>query len=339
MRAGWILALVAMLATGCAKSTRQAAWSHSPKQEVRNAQRVADGDLALQRLRDRVLADPKDVVARIELAGYYDRMGMQELALEHYRLSGVHRPEDELSRLRLAQGLRETNPAEARRELTQFAENYPVRMADTYSLLAILEDDAGNLEGGEALHRKALELAPQADRLHNNLGYNLSQQGRHAEAVKAFRKALALNGRSEVARNNLAAALAEQSSGVQQAFNLWRRAEGKAAAHNNMGALHLRQGDYLAARKEFEEAVRLNPGLAPAWRNLAKLSELDGGTAQVALARTAPATPQSGGHGWRLLRKIFATESTDAVLQPPVTEVSEELDSSSGRMKKQKSAE
>ena len=160
--------------------------------------------------------------------------------------------------------------------------------------------------------------------------------------MKAFRKALALNSRSEVAQNNLAAVLAEQSGGVQKAFHAWRRSAGAAVAHNNVGAWYLRQGDYKAARRELEESLRLSPGLAEAWRNLAKLSEMDGGATQVNLAKGQPAAATQG-NGWRLLsegfKKIFATEGTEAVLQPTVTEVSEELDSSSGRLKKQKTAE
>ena len=343
-----LCALIALLATtvACVKTPRRA-WVDTPvpKHEVRNAQRVADGDLELQRLREKVINEPNDVVARIELAGYYDRLGMQELALEHYRLAGVRRPEDELSHLRLAQGLRQSHPEQARRELRQFVANFRVRMADTYSLLAILEDGSGDLEAGEALHRKALELEPRSDRLQNNLGFNLAQQERHPEAVKTFRRAIALNSSSDVARNNLAASLAQQSSTLARAFNAWRQSGGAAAAHNNLGAAHFRQGDYVRARQEFEESLRLNPGLSAAWRNLAKVSELDGGKTQ--LAGSAPAAPPSGeasgGNGWRLLsagfKKIFATAGTDAIMHPPVTEVGDEVDPSSGRIKRQKTAE
>lgn len=290
-----------------------------PKQEVRNAVRAPNGDLDLERLRQRVIDDPADTVARIELAAYYDRIGMKELALEHYRLIGVRRPEDENAHLRYAQQVRETNPNEARRELTEFLAAYPARLADTYSLLAILEDQAGDLKAGEALHRKAVDLAPKSDRLHNNLGFNLAQQSRHGDAIKAFRKALELNGKSEVARNNLAASLAESNGQMQAAFEIWKRSAGQAQAHNNLGALYLRNGRLTDARREFEQALRLSPALPEAWRNLAKVSELDGQPAQM----TVNGTGTASGKGWRTLaesaKKVFGNGGS----KPPVTEVGE----------------
>jgi Flp pilus assembly protein TadD len=48
-------------------------------------------------------------------------------------------------------------------------------------------------------------LALDANRssLHNNLGYNLTLQGKRGEAAAEFHRALAIDGNSEIARNNL----------------------------------------------------------------------------------------------------------------------------------------
>ena len=51
-------------------------------------------------------------------------------------------------------------------------------------LLAGLESGYSQL--GEPAHRKALELAPSLDYLHNNLGYNLLMQKKYAEAAGEF---------------------------------------------------------------------------------------------------------------------------------------------------------
>jgi Flp pilus assembly protein TadD len=324
-----------LLSSGCVRMGRaglRPAAQLPAQSEVRNAVRLPDGDLDLERLRQRAIDDPSDTVARLQLAAHYDRLGMPELALEHYRLLGVRRPEDEHSHLRYAQSVRKTNPTEALRELREFATAYPVRLAETCSLLGILEDEGGDLAKGESWHREAIRREPKNDRWHNNLGFNLSQQSRQEDAVKSFRQALALNHQSDVARNNLAAALAENSRQLDQAFGLWRRASGSAQAHNNVGASHLRNGRLMAARKEFEEALRLSPGLPEAWRNLAKVAELDGQPAQW----TSASPPAKG---WRTVADGFRKVFTAGGTKPAVTEVAEGADSSGERIKKQKQAE
>ena len=44
------------------------------------------------------------------------------------------------------------------------------------------------------------------------------------------------------------------------------------AAHNNLGLLHLREGDRAAARASFREAIALDSRYEPALQNLEKLS-------------------------------------------------------------------
>ena len=60
--------------------------------------------------------------------------------------------------------------------------------------------------------------------LHNNLGYNLTLQGKRSEAAAEFHRALAIDGNSEIARNNLA----ELEAGTDgkapgPPVNLWKR--------------------------------------------------------------------------------------------------------------------
>lgn len=274
-----------------------------PLRAVKNATRLADGDLELSRLRQRVIDEPGNTAARLKLAEHYEAIGMGELAIEHYRLAGEKQPGDEMAAFRHAQALRTSDAAAARAELRRFVASYPVRWPGTYSLLGILEDQAGDLAAGEAMHRRALQLEPKSEALHNNLGFNLLTQGQTQAALAEFQRALKLRPSSALARNNMATALAalaesEKSAGesaVRLAFGHWKKAAGAAEAHNNLAAVYMRQGRYAAARKELESAVRLQPDLGPAWRNLQQLSELDGGQPQVA----APAGRNS--KAWRTL--------------------------------------
>jgi len=264
------LLAIALATTGCVKTQRTTAWDATPakRTSVKGAVRLPDGDLQLEKLRRRVLENPMDNAARLELARYYDANGQKDFALEHYRIMGARHPEDELFARLQAQAARATDPAGALLVLREFAARYPVEQADTYSMLAILEDETGALAAGEELHRKALELDPKSDRLHNNLGFNLARQGKHGEAVEEFRRALVLNKKSPVARNNLAASLARQDGKQDEAFRIWKRALGPAEAHNNVGASLLERGQAAAARKEFQQAVGIKPGLVEAWHNL-----------------------------------------------------------------------
>jgi hypothetical protein len=78
---------------------------------------------------------------------------------------------------------------------------------------------------------------------------------------------------SEVARNNLAAALADTP---QEAVTQMQSISDPATAHSNLAALLIEQGKYAEARKELELALGYNKGHAAALNNLKLVSELDG---------------------------------------------------------------
>lgn len=283
-----------LLLAGCARVTTSSSRGLAmPVRDVKNATRVGDGDLELAKLRQAVIDYPNDNAARLKLAAYYESLGMDELALEHYRLAGERRPGDELAAYKYAMGVRKTDAAAARLELRKFVAHQAVRRAETYSLLGILDDQAGDWVIGEVMHREALKLDPKSDALHNNLGFNLMSQGKLQPAVEEFRQALRLRPSSPVARNNMANAIAamvekEQDlseSAVRLAFGQWKKAGGEAEAHNNLAGVYMKQGRYKEARKELEAAVRKQPDLAAAWRNLQQLSALDGGRPEVAVTR------------------------------------------------------
>lgn len=294
----WMGLSLVLLLAGCARvTTTSAKRAPLPVREVKNATRMGDGDLELSRLRQAVIDSPGDNAARLKLAAHYDALGMEELALEHYRLAGERRPGDEWAAYRYAAAVRKTDPAAARLELRRFVAHHAARRAETYSLLGILDDQAGDPVIGEVMHREALKLEPKNDALHNNLGYNLMSQGKLQPAVEEFRQALRLRPDSPVARNNMANAITAMvekehnlsESAVRLAFGQWKKAGGEAEARNNLAAVYMKQGRYKEARKELEAAVRKQPDLAPAWRNLQQLSALDGGRPEVALGRGAKA--------------------------------------------------
>ena len=67
--------------------------------------------------------------------------------------------------------------------------------------------------------RRAVELAPQSPQYHTNLGVVLST-GDKAEAVRQFRKALAIDPSFCLAEYNLGAALQQQNGMLKRPLNI-----------------------------------------------------------------------------------------------------------------------
>jgi tetratricopeptide (TPR) repeat protein len=215
---------------------------------------------------------------RLELARAYRERGYPEIGLDVCRLAVARFPESAEAQFALARALYEMRrPADALAVLV----SRPRESAQYFSWLGLVRDASGEWTAGEAPHRRAVALAPLDDALHNNLGYNLLMQERHAEAAAAFREAVRLNPRSQVARNNLGLALA--SVDTAQAVSSWQAASDPATAHNNLAAVWIEQKNWAAARKELAIALSYNKSHPAALRNVALVAQLDGNPAGVAV--------------------------------------------------------
>lgn len=278
-----LAALVASaLAVSCAHKNPAARYQAAPsamERQVQNAIDAGDGDLVARSLRERMMAAPDNLAVRMELARHYQERGYREIALEHFRLAASRFPDSGEAHLMLARALRDAGiKGEAAAGLAQFLKAHPQQSPEFAAWLGILQDDLGRWPEGEAAHRAALELAPNADYLHNNLGYNLLMQGRREEAAAQFRAALKLQPKSALARNNLALALASTPEGGTQreAITQWQSVSDPASAHSNMAALLIEQGRYPEARRELDLALGYNRNHPAALNNLRLISQLDG---------------------------------------------------------------
>jgi Flp pilus assembly protein TadD len=287
-----VLAL-ALSAAGCAHRG-QAANSTPPapagvsafERQIRNAHDAGDGDYELRVLRARVAAEPDSIPARLELAKAYQQRGYADVALEMCRLTAARFPGSGEVELELVSALRDLNQRpEAIASLNAFLQANPQTAPKYQSWLGILLDEIGQWTAGEPAHRKALEMGPAQDSLHNNLGYNLLMQKKMAEAAVELREALRLNPASEVARNNLGMALAGENSN-QQAVASWQSVSDPATAHNNLAAVLIQKGNYPEARKELEIALGYNRTHPAALRNLELVSRLDGSAATMPSTQT-----------------------------------------------------
>jgi tetratricopeptide (TPR) repeat protein len=274
--------LAAALCASCVHERRVAVAPPSTptvwERQVQNAVDAGDGDYALKSLRERVAAEPENVAVRLELARAYRERGYPEIGLDVCRLAVARFPESAEAQFALARALYEMRrPADALAVLV----SRPRESAQYFSWLGLVRDASGEWTAGEAPHRRAVALAPLDDALHNNLGYNLLMQERHAEAAAAFREAVRLNPRSQVARNNLGLALA--SVDTAQAVSSWQAASDPATAHNNLAAVWIEQKNWAAARKELAIALSYNKSHPAALRNVALVAQLDGNPAGVAV--------------------------------------------------------
>jgi len=298
------------------------------KRQILNAVDAGDGDVIVRDLRRRILEQPDRLDLRLELVDHFEQRGEADLVVEHLRLLAERFPAQEDLHLRLARSLRAGGSRdEALRILRNLTARQTVSSAAVWSLTGILLDELERPMEGEAEHRQALTAAQNdLDIYENNLGYNLLTQGRGDEAVIFFESALRRRPRSEVARNNLAAALAMRkgkNGEVDKSAILahWMSVTDPASAHNNLAAVLMEQERYAEARTELEASLKLRFDLPAAWKNLQILSELDGQPVTLSpnklasKTRTAEMAKNSKWHKiLRGMRNTFVTD--DPVLKP-----------------------
>ncbi len=283
------VAFAAVMSVACThqvSTARGVAPKHHPRtavatvmsRQVEHAVDAGEGDLELRGLRQRLASDANDLDARILLARLYARRGYSDLALEHYRMAASQFPNAPVAVISLAKALRDMDePQEALRAVEAYQSTHADGNWELLSLAGVLYDEQGDLKHAEAAHRAALALDATRGSLHNNLGYNLLLQGKPEAAAAEFRRALELDPRSQIAHNNLAEALtAQDKPAAREALTEWGRAEGGAAAHNNMAAVLIEQGRYTDARAEIEAALADRPNFPEALANLRLVSEKDG---------------------------------------------------------------
>jgi Flp pilus assembly protein TadD len=303
-----LIIIAALCCDACARSVQvvrtpstpvASAVSVNTTRQVKNAIDAGDGDFQARTLRARLDADPQDLSARLELARYYQRAGFPEVAIEHCRLACERAPESVEAHLVLAKLLRGAHrTAEGAAVLKDFSLTPAAEgSVEVYAWLGLLEDEAGDWKAGESAHRKAIELAPERDDLLNNLGYCLLEQGRKAEAADVFRRALQLNPKSVIARNNLGLAVADNP---KEAVLNWQSTTDPASAHNNMAVALMEAGKYDEARREIQTALSYDPHHQAALNNLQLISTLDGKPAAFVTpsAGTGPRQARFWWHFW-----------------------------------------
>ncbi|MBI3210111.1 MAG: tetratricopeptide repeat protein [Candidatus Solibacter usitatus] len=274
--------------------------------QIENAVDAGDGDIVARALRERLVADPTNLDARLQLAAHYRQQGVQELAIEHYTLAAERAPDNQRVILLRAQALHEMGlTKKAADSISLFLSRHQPANSDLPAWLGILRDDLGEYAAAESAHRAAVSLNPSSAKMHNNLGYNLLLRSKRDEAIAEFRRALALDPLMNVARNNLGLALTRDGTlpDRNEALQQWIAAANPAVAHNNMAAVLMEQGHYAEARKELEAALGFQRNYTPALKNLDLLAKMEG--KQNAVLPMGPKANSRKGvlGGWRGIAK------------------------------------
>jgi len=167
--------------------------------------------------------------------------------------------------------------AEAVRYLRGAVESRPDNPAALNTLgLALVS--AGNVNDAAGFFERALRANPGDTHVRYNLANALVTQQRWEPAAAEFRKVLAENPDNSGARQRLGEVLrilgyqSAQKGSLEEAAAQWRESlqfrQNDAVLHSNLGAVLARLGHIREAVPEFEAALRLDPKLETARRNL-----------------------------------------------------------------------
>ncbi len=148
--------------------------------------------------------------------------------------------------------------------------------------LARLKDRQGQLDEATRLYRQGTQAHADNASLLNDLGLCLARQRKYREAIKALDRAIALEPKKWLYRNNMAMVLVETGD-VQGAVSHLKAVQGESVAHYNVGYILQKKGDSDAAAQHFAIALAQNPSLGEARIWLEKL-----GREPASLARSAP---------------------------------------------------
>lgn len=117
---------------------------------------------------------------------------------------------------------------------------------------------AGRIDEAIAEWKKALDLSPENDKAHNNVGLLLVAAGRFEEAIPHFEKTLKVNPEYPVAHSNLGVALAG-SGKLDDAIAEFEKAltvdPGSTEAKNNLERARERKGQTPTAKGSPDEAI------------------------------------------------------------------------------------
>ena len=146
---------------------------------------------------------------------------------------------------------------EAEKYLSEAVKADPKRW-QAHNALGLLASQSGQYGQAIGHYEQALRVQPRNAECLNNLGYAKYQARDWLGALRAYDAALAIDPGYESAWMNKALLLARQGDD-QAALAAFRRVMTEADAYNDLGYIHMTQGDVDGAYELFEKAIAASP--------------------------------------------------------------------------------
>ena len=262
---------------------------------------------ALSHFEKAIEIDPEFVDAHLHRAMALSRSGDSASALSSLYLILRLKPDLLQARYMLSGALRAKGDTRgAERLLRRIVEQAPRFAEARYNLAALLQRDAKTEEAAKHLEQaaavqpddpnillalgiaraelndvsaaveslgKVIDMQPRNPVAHYNLGLALTKRQNLDQAIKHFRTACDLDPKHPTARRALGVGLLQAGELESAAKELTRAAADfpdDSEVHNSLGTVLLRQRNLGRSIHHFEEAIRVNPLLVKAHRNLAQ---------------------------------------------------------------------
>lgn len=129
----------------------------------------------------------------------------------------------------------------------------------------------GKFEEAKANYARSLAINPQYPDALNNMGFALAGEKQFAQAIPYYLAALKVSPNQPEIHNNLGNALSELgriNEAIEQYQIVLREKPDHADAHNNLGIALAMQGKLKEAEVQFQAAIRAKPNYASAHSNL-----------------------------------------------------------------------
>jgi tetratricopeptide (TPR) repeat protein/peroxiredoxin len=178
--------------------------------------------------------------------------------------------------------LKQEKRAEAREQFeraTKLQATYPDTLANSWNNLGLLATKEGRTAEAIPLFQKALELNPDHVIALGNLGNAYRQQKNWDEARRALEHAVAVSPEDAEANYSLGMVFAQLSDNDRAYDYLQRALKSRPdypEALNNLGVLYLRTGRRNEGVASFEECIRVAPAFDQSYMNLARVYVLEG---------------------------------------------------------------
>jgi Tfp pilus assembly protein PilF len=184
--------------------------------------------------------------------------------------------------------------SEAVSELSTAASLDP-KLTEAHNLLGVAYDKKGFGERARESFERAVKMEEDADTL-NNLGFSLYQNGNYRAAVDRLKRAAKLAPQDERILNNLGLAYCRLGK-IDEAYKAFTRATGPLTGNLNTAKMLERFGREDDAIRYYEAARQIDPTNSMALRRLADLYQRVGRATDSEAARAALALAQNNGSG------------------------------------------